>query len=233
MQTAQFFTDGSGARSIEILQNGRDKVSDDQRIELRRNLGFALNYAGRYEEAAIEFREILAEQSNDPDALWGLGNALAGLKRYDEADSAFGEAVKKRSGVVGLRLDYAQAMLAAKRNDIAGEQVVEASLLAPKDGDVLTFLGWIAATGGDWEAAKINYTAALEADPDYRLASVLLITAEKKLGNKNEAARLLKQAQAQMKSDSPEWHYVTRISDYEARKVWPHDLKELLADAAK
>ncbi|HTO11777.1 MAG TPA: tetratricopeptide repeat protein [Candidatus Binatia bacterium] len=52
-------------------------------------------YAGRYDEAAARFQEVLAAQPDNADALVGLGIAKYRLGTLDEAERAFAEAGRR------------------------------------------------------------------------------------------------------------------------------------------
>ncbi len=168
--TARAYTDGNEAAILEILERALSAVDSTERNPLRRALGKALWYNGRYADAAAQYRLVLGEIRNDPEALWGLGLALGDGGNIAGADSAFQQALLGRSGIVELRLDYARVLLQAGRLDDASAQIEEAQLLARGDPLVVTMKGWLMAERGEWKLALASLDRAMEMAPDQRLA---------------------------------------------------------------
>ncbi|HZH31516.1 MAG TPA: carboxypeptidase regulatory-like domain-containing protein [Pyrinomonadaceae bacterium] len=63
------------ARSIEEYINAETDPAKKEKMQS--SLGDALFYAGRVDDAVVKFREILAKNPNNTDAVYGLGLALA------------------------------------------------------------------------------------------------------------------------------------------------------------
>lgn len=63
------------AKSIEEYINAETDMAKKEKMQA--SLGDALFYAGRVDDAVAKFREILAKNPNNTDAVYGLGLALA------------------------------------------------------------------------------------------------------------------------------------------------------------
>ena len=64
--TARAYTDGNDAAVLEILTRGLAAVDSTERNALRRALGKAYWYSGRYSEAAAQYRAVLPEVPQRP-----------------------------------------------------------------------------------------------------------------------------------------------------------------------
>jgi tetratricopeptide (TPR) repeat protein len=228
LQAAEFFRGASPKRCIEILEAGLQKVDSTERLNLLQSLGDAYWFAGKYDQAAVQYEEILREQSNDDSALRGLAVALGDAGKYEESDTLFQKALKRRSGVVDLRLDYARMLLNAGRLDDAQIQIDEAALLSPEEGPVRAYQGWLSLAQGNDEEARKLLEQAIKLDPDYRLTSVLL--AKTAAASDDPDAAKLHSEVAKLKSqDIPEWQYIKQLASYTPRKIWP-DYLTVMAD---
>jgi tetratricopeptide (TPR) repeat protein len=234
--SARFFLDGDNRLQIEILSRALEAVDSSQRDSVRQALGRALWYEGRYAEAAEQYRAILRDVRDDPDALWGLGVALGDGGNAFGADSAFREAISRRSGVVELRLDYARILLQGGRLDEAAAQLEEAQLLARGDPMVIALKGWYTAQRGNYKEALRLLDRALELAPEQRLPWILRLDVRrhytppkrrdpvKRDPPKKEAERIRLMEQ----TDIPAWVFQERTATYVPAKTWPHFQRELL-----
>ena len=235
--SAQFLGSGNDTASVDILSRALSVVDSTERNAVRQALGNALLYLGRNKEAAEQYRAILAEVSDDPNARWGLGTALGDAGEFTKSDSAFQQALSRRSGIIELRLDYARMLLKAGKLDEAGKQIEEAQILSPGDAQVLTMKGWYTAQRGENELALGMLDRAVELAPDLRLAAVLRIHV---LANTPpprrkppvmrhftpglEAAMMVEAEH----TDRPQWMFLPRKTGYVASHVWPQFQRELL-----
>jgi tetratricopeptide (TPR) repeat protein len=234
--SARFFLDGNNGSQIELLKRALEAVDSSQRDSVRQALGHALWYEGRYAEAAEQYRAILRAGRDDPDALWGLGAALGEGGNALGADSAFREAISRRSGVVELRLDYARILLQGGRLDQAATQLEEAQLLARGDPMVIALKGWYTAQRGNYKEALRLLDRAVELAPEQRLLWILRLDVRrhysppkrrdpvKRDPPKKEAERIRLMEQ----TDVPAWVFQERTATYIPAKTWPHFQRELL-----
>jgi tetratricopeptide (TPR) repeat protein len=236
--SAQFFTTGNDSISLEILTKALSAVDSTERNPVRQELGNAMLYVGRYEDAAGQFRSILREISDDPMALWGLGVALGDAGDYAKADGAFTQALSRRSGIIELRLDYARMLIKAGKLDAAGKQIEEAQILSPGDAQVLTIKGWYMMASGEFALALSNLDRAIELAPDLRLASVLRVRVLWEMPKPRRAppikhnsagleAALMVEAE---RTDVPQWMFLPRKTGYIPSRIWPQFQRELLRE---
>lgn len=234
--SAHFFGTGNDTLTVEILTRALAAVDSTERNAVRQALGNALLYLGRLKEAAEQYRAILQEVSDDADAWWGLGSALGEAGDFAKADSAFQQALTRRSGIIELRLDYARMLIHAGKLDSAGKQIEEAQILSPGDAQVLTMKGWYMAERGDYTPALNLLDRAVELAPDLRLAGVLRIHVLQEVPKPRrpppirhnspglEAAFMVEDE----RTDKPQWMYLARKTGYIASRTWPQFQRDLL-----
>ncbi|RPH96053.1 hypothetical protein EHM69_02510 [candidate division KSB1 bacterium] len=234
--SARFFTDGSRAANIELLTQALAQVDTIEQRRVRQTLGVALWYEGRYVEAAAQFRAILHEVKDDPDAQWGLAVALGDGGNTRSSDSIFQKVIAQRSGVVELRLDYARILLQAGRLDEAALQLEEAQLLARGDPELLALKGWYTAQRKSWKEALRLLDRAVELAPDQRLAHVLRLDVRRHYSPpkrrdtiKRDPVKIeAKKIQEMERTDIPVWTFLERKAQYVEARTWPHFQRALL-----
>ena len=234
--SARFFLDGDTGFEIDLLKRGLEAVDSTERKAVRQALGTALWHEGRYAEAAEQYRAILREVRDDPDALWGLGAALGDGGDVVGADTAFREAISRRNGIVELRLDYARILLQEERLDEAAAQLEEAQLLARGDPMVIALKGWYTAKRGNYKEALRLLDRAVELAPEQRLPWILRLDVRrhytpprrrdplKRDPPKKEAERI----RLMQQTDVPMWVFQERNATYIPARTWPHFQRELL-----
>jgi tetratricopeptide (TPR) repeat protein len=233
VKTAHFFNDGDALEAVKWLEKGVGVADTTEEKALRQALGDALWYAGRYDEAAEQYRTILARHTKNSDALWGLGSALGDAGNSAGADSAFELALLEQSGVTDMRLDYARVLLKANKVSEAETQVHEAEILSPDDPSVLTMKGQLADARGDPNAALKVYDQAIKACPYDRLPQVLRVEVLFKTGKSKIARKELKRLEKAMKSDVPAWKYHPTRAAYTPAYLWPSFQRDLLNSTRK
>ncbi len=212
---------------IQILQLALMGTDTSDRKQLMQSLGDALVYAGRYEEAREAYRFILDREPTNYTALWGLATAS---RNSPEADSLFRLALKERTGLAGLRFDYARYLLKAGKIEDARTQMKECELLAPKDGEILTLRAMIAELDKQRPLALALYDQALSTASSPRLAAVKkagLLRATKK---KTESAELVAVLTREADSGVPSYIYDTEVSNYTLKNLWPYEVKQMLRE---
>lgn len=228
----RFCRDGRAAACIAMLEGGLAAADSTEQKAIRRQLGNNLSYIGKYSEAAAEYRRVLGQVRDDPHALWGLGCALGDSGDAITADSAFREAITKRSGVVELRLDYARFLIQSGKLDDANAQIAEAELLAPGDPQVQTLRAWHFLALGVPDSARNLLQSAARELPEYRLASVLLLKSLRDLGGTLDP-ELSAVVSGMAETDVPTWVFVPRQSSYVIMNDWPEWQRKLLEEILK
>jgi tetratricopeptide (TPR) repeat protein len=159
---------------------------------------------------------VLDAQSTDDDALRGYAEALLWARHPEQSDSVYQVALLRRSGVAGLRLDYARMLMLTGKLDEAKAQIDEAELLKPGDGRVAAHRAWWANLSGDREAALDNTIVATEQYPDDAMVQAI-------------ATNILNKP-VKPESYVPAWRYNTKESSFEAENFWDSATKTLLTN---
>jgi tetratricopeptide (TPR) repeat protein len=218
---AYFHRTGDKKKACEHLAEGLSKVIPEEAHMLHLALGGALWRAGDYEEAARYYAKVLDYQSDNSDALWGMGLALGDADKTEEAKSYFVQAIEERTGIVELRLDYARILLQSGDTLGARRQLAEAQLLDSEGDDVMTISGWLEAEAGRWPQALEQLEKALDKAPYNDLAKILKLKALKTTGHTSEAKALASELRAASKNGKPEWVYYPRSTNYISVHEWP------------
>lgn len=221
----------TGNRSDEIatLLRGREEVERTQRYRIELALGEAYLGRGDLGRAGESFRWVLEYQEDHPDALWGLAQAHGLAAEAEEADRYFGQAIRRRNGIVELRADYARYLTRQERFEEAEEQIGEARLIDPKSSDAETAAGLLAIYRKEWAEAGRRLMNALAFAPYNDLATVLLAHTWVASGDVARAGELLDPLLASVeRGDPPEFIYVDRKGRYEEIHRYPAEERWLL-----
>jgi tetratricopeptide (TPR) repeat protein len=170
---------------------------------VKAELGRELLGRGYFERAEAEFREVVKAAAGDnralAPALRDLGQALAKLKKTDEALATLKRALAAASGAAGVRTEILLIMTEAYRNENKLGELITI-LEAERSGDVqrLAIMGALYEETGEVEKALSTYRKALSTDPkliDVRVKLVhLLQTAGDLDGAIKESEALVKAA---------------------------------------
>ncbi|MDT8999052.1 tetratricopeptide repeat protein [Paucibacter sp. APW11] len=169
-----------------LAQNREALQGDDQRRNTLELADYELRL-GRADAALKHFEELLGQQADHPEGLWGKAASLAMLKRWDEAFASYDQALRLRTGLVALRADLLSQLLLAGRLDAARSQLKEALLLDATDATLLAEQAWLSLAGGQAEEALNQATATLQANPWSDLALIVKAAAERSLKRDAEA----------------------------------------------
>ncbi|BAI74098.1 TPR domain-containing protein (plasmid) [Azospirillum sp. B510] len=156
----------------------------------------ALHQTGRLAEAEALYRQALAAQPRQPDALHLLGMIACQTGRFTEAAELIGQAVAAKRDVPDYHANLAYALQARGRPAEAERAARNALRLRRPFPEAANTLGnALNAQGKSAEAAEA-YRAALRARPDYAEAEGNLGIVLRGLGQAAEAEPLLRHALA-------------------------------------
>jgi tetratricopeptide (TPR) repeat protein len=174
--------------AVSLLEEGRPQVREADRYQVDAALGRYRWILGDAPGARAAYEAVLAYQADNPEGLWGLAAAAALGGDWETARARYEEAVRLRTGVVDLRVDYARDLLRA--GDVAGAraQVEEALLLDAGDPSALALRGWVELVEGKLEAAARSVEEAVEAGPWCDMAWIVRAKVEAARG-RAEASR--------------------------------------------
>lgn len=177
-------------RAIDTLRRARGRVREEERHLVDLQLGSWSWTAGDAAASRRAYETALAYQTDHPQGLWGLASALALAGEWREAWERYDEAVRHRTGVVGLRAAYARDLMRAGEPERSRCQLEAAVLLDSEDPEVLALeASWLAAAGR-LPAAEEKAARALEVAPWSDSARLARAKAALAAGRAGEARRV-------------------------------------------
>jgi len=156
--TTAFFKE---AESTCLSAVTRDKEAKETYLALA-NLHF---FSGQYEQAAQEFRFILALNPTFVDARLGLARAYAALHRDDEAEVQFERARREDPGYWDCYQLYGNFLIKRRRYREAVENYQKAISRSDNNAHAYNNLGVAYYLAGDFENAADGYRHSLELNP--------------------------------------------------------------------
>jgi tetratricopeptide (TPR) repeat protein len=133
----------------------------------RMQIGVEHHRAGRLEEAEAAYREVLATNPTDFDALHLLGVIAQQSGRTDMAVELIGQAIRLRPQVAAAHSNLGNALKSAGRLEEAIGEYRKAVELNPALAEAHFNLGKGLADAGYWAAAAPCYRRAIEIRGDY------------------------------------------------------------------
>ena len=140
--------------------------------------GKTLLAEGKYEAAAAELSKATAEDRNSMEAWLNLGHAYRGLKRYDNALSAYVAAKKIDRHSIAPHLAHAKVQMDLGHVELATTELNLVVEMDPKNLEGLVLLGRVsqvpakqpdgtmAVSRASLERAELNLDAATKLAPD-------------------------------------------------------------------
>jgi tetratricopeptide (TPR) repeat protein len=144
-----------------ILESAVKVVPDDFRVNFL--LGVAYNRLGKNEEAVRVLERARQLNGKDVDAISQLAVVYEALKRFDETDALYEEALKLDPNNHLVLNNYAYSL--AERNiqlERAKDMAVKAVAAKPDNASYLDTMGWIYFRLGDYKEAAEYVKKAIE-----------------------------------------------------------------------
>ena len=215
--------------ALALLDRSRPTVRAEDRYQIDLSRGSLAWVRGDAVTALAANDSALAYQSDLPGGLWGKASALALAKRWDEAFAMYDRAVRMRTGVVGLRCDYARDLIRAGRVAQARVQLDEAKLLDAEHPDAEALRGWVDLEAGDVAGAKRHAEQALAWGPWSDLASIVLGKAEEAAGHADAAQKAWAPVRERIERHAPpEYVYRPKLASWEAVHELPAVEREMM-----
>jgi tetratricopeptide (TPR) repeat protein len=182
---------GYAAESIPYLE----------RVQEYRGLGIAQIESGRYSEAVTSLQAALAKTPNDPDLLYYLSRASAGLssQTLDALLSSFPGAARAHQAM-------GQRYFSTKEADKAEREYEIAIQMRPDLPGLRMELGQVYGSTSDWPKAEELYRQETQLQPGNAEAAFRLGNALMQQGKMKEAFAELRRA-AKLRPDMPETLY--------------------------
>lgn len=134
-------------------------------LKLLRLSAYAHQQSGRLDQAASDYRTVVAAQPDDFESWNNLGNVLVAQGEFDAAVEVFEKAIGLRPDIVEMVMNLSEALARADRHGQRQAVMREAARVSPDDARIQTELGLAEASVRDFEAAESAYRAALRIDP--------------------------------------------------------------------
>jgi Tfp pilus assembly protein PilF len=159
--------------------------------------------AGRDDEAIEKFNEILARQPACSDCHYNLGVAYSNKQDYAAAEAAFQQAIEMAPDSGAAYTGLANVYNAQKKFDLAQQASAKASELGSASGvggaEDIYNQGVILWNAGKFAEAKVQFEAAVKANPMMAMAQYQLGMANLNLGQIPEARQAF---EAYLKADA-------------------------------
>jgi tetratricopeptide (TPR) repeat protein len=181
---------GPGANSVQVLMSGPQTPGSDSPVVSIRQLmrksdakaerdirkAYAALERQRFDEAVGHSQRALSRDPENPQALVGLGEAYAGLKRYEEAADQFARAAKVDPDSLSAHSNLAIVMLRRQRWDAAEQAARRALNIAHPLPQMHYVLGLsLGLQRRNIEEAIENLDRAATAYPRARVAAVRVL----------------------------------------------------------
>jgi tetratricopeptide (TPR) repeat protein len=127
--------------------------------------------AGRHQQAADLYRQVLAAEPDNAEALANLGSLALNAGRADVALRMLSRAAQLRPDVAEVRYPLGAALRALGRWPEALEQYHQAAALRPGSPDALCDVATTLGAMGREEEALAEFRKALALDPDHAVAN--------------------------------------------------------------
>lgn len=174
---------GAHDRAIRVCGEG----ARDPR--LLRISGYARQQLGLWEQAAADYRAVLAAAPDDAETWNNLGNALAAAGDVDDAIDTFRRANRLRPELTIVHLNLAKLLASSERQEERLAVLRSAAAIAPADPDVQAELGLAEAATQDFAAAERAFREAVRLSAGFTPAYVelgLLLENQNRLGELEE-----------------------------------------------
>ena len=149
--------------AIEALKKA--SALQPKSLDIKRDLAFALQGAGRSEEALATARSMQKEYPKEPVGYVLEGDLFAAQKKWQPAESAYNEALKRaRSPLIMTRL--LATLEGAGKSAAAEAEIAKWLKDNPKDAVVPLYLADSMLAKKEYKAAAVHYRAVLERQPD-------------------------------------------------------------------
>jgi protein O-GlcNAc transferase len=178
-------------RLPEAIGRGYDPTA--LTIEQAYELAVRNHQAGRVPEAEALYRQVLAVR-NDPNVLNNLGNALAELKKFDEAAAVFRQALAMRPDFAEASYNLGSVLQEAGKVEEAIGAYQQALKLRPDLAEAHINLGNLLGDRERYGEAVEHYNRALATSPNSDSAFYNLGNALQKLGRLDEAVAAYQRA---------------------------------------
>ena len=151
------------------------------------NIGEALRYLGRLDEAGAHFTKATELDPSAAESHMNLGNVLKQQGRLEQAIERYRRALELKPDYAEAHLNLGVALMAQGKDGEAADHYGHALGVNPRFPEALMNLAIVLQHRGEFEEAVAHYRRALELRPQYAAAHFNLGNALLDRGNLNEA----------------------------------------------
>ncbi|HET8691450.1 MAG TPA: sulfotransferase [Steroidobacteraceae bacterium] len=194
--------------------------------------------AGRLEQAEAIYRELLAEDPRNVEALRLLALIALQTEHYGQAEQLLARAVEIAPDYLAAWIDLSRVRL--EKLDLPGARIAveRAALLNPRSANVQIHVANVEARSNRHDAAIAAYRRAIEANPASAPAFVGLGNVLKTVGRHEEAVEAYRRAAALRPGYSEAWWSLSnlktfRFTDAELEAMQAEHARPGLADEAR
>lgn len=161
-------------RAKEILEDISSRNLDDELFKS----AFDLISMGQEEKGLEKIKGFIEKNPKIWNAWFMLGWALRRLERYEDAKSAFNEALVLGGNNCDTYNELAICCMETGDYDGCRKNLRTALQIDPENTKIMSNLGFLAKKEGDYSSARQYFTAVLEYDPDDVIAQNALAEME-------------------------------------------------------
>jgi tetratricopeptide (TPR) repeat protein len=160
-----FFQVGYWQNAVTLFEHALRSGPDNDLSH--NNLGTALFYSARVDEAISHFKRAVELNPDFAQGLRNLGAALYEQGNHDEAVVYLKKALEQHPESIMARVHLGKVRMAQKNADQAAAHFKKAIDLDPKNIDARIYLADALTALGKFEEAKGQYTEVIRTEPDY------------------------------------------------------------------
>jgi tetratricopeptide (TPR) repeat protein len=207
---------GDSEQALASLIEARKLAPNNPDVQFE--FGMAALRMSLFQDATKAFRKTL-ELRKDPLAVYGLGRALMGLARFEDARQQFVRYVAARPDDPAGHCALGMTLAALERSAEARVQFEKSIALSPRQIESYYRLGLMELESKDFDPATKNLRLVLDRDPKHSGALTALGRVEFEQKHYSEAVGLLQRAIASGNSLGEAHYYLGRTYARMGRKA--------------
>jgi len=176
---------GRPEAAVDLI--GRAIALYGENASFHNNIGEALRYLGRLDEAIVHFTKATELDPSAPEGHMNLGNALKQQGHLGQAIERYRRALELKPDYAEAHLNLGVAVMEQGKEGEAAEHYRHALEVNPRFPEALMNLAIVLQHRGEFAEAIAHYRRALELRPRYPAADFNLGNALLERGNLNEA----------------------------------------------
>jgi tetratricopeptide (TPR) repeat protein len=176
---------GRPEAAVDLI--GRAIALHGENPSFHNNIGEALRYLGRLDEALAHFTKATELDPSAAEGHMNLGNALKQQGRLEQAIERYRRALELRPDYAEAHLNLGVALMEQGKEREAEDHYRHALSVNPRFPEALMNLAIVLQHRGEFAEAVAHYRRAVELRPNYAVAHFNLGNALLERGNLNEA----------------------------------------------